>query len=412
MHPIGIIAEYQPFHNGHAYQIAKIRKQIPDAAVIAVMSGGITQRGETSILDKHTSAELAVRGGCDLVLELPFLFSCRSAQDFARGGVRLLTSLGCVEYLAFGAETADITRLTSIVERLTSPAGETTLRQALETGLSYAAARTEVIRNIPGSAELLRQPNAILAVEYLRALNEYAPEIRPLLIKRRGAGYLDTSIDTPLASASAIRNALLNRESEPDWTSISRAVPEATLLTLKNAYPARIAHPERLYRPFQTALLAKSRTELRDIYGVAEGIENRIETAAFASTSRQTFLRNAATRHYPQSRLARTLIYILLNLTTKTVRTADNEGPLYIRPLAFNTRGRELLHTIRQTATLPIITRPAKHLPDRESGNPLEELTPLRQQLAFDRKAHTLAELTRPTPSHRDDFQQSPLFIR
>lgn len=150
MHVVGIIAEYNPFHQGHAYQLRAIRESVrsrfdDDAAIIAVMSGSFTQRGEAAIFDKWQRADLAVRGGCQLVLELPFLFACRSAQDFARGGVRLLQGLGCVETLSFGAECPELTPLMTAARAIDAPETQAKLHEALRAGASYAKALTTIL---------------------------------------------------------------------------------------------------------------------------------------------------------------------------------------------------------------------------------------------------------------------------
>ena len=166
---VGIIAEYNPFHAGHAYQI----KKICGAEVVAVMSGSFTQRGSPAILDKWTRARLAVIGGVDLVLELPFISAVRSAQDFARGGIRLLESLGVVDTLAFGAEVANLSALKVAASAFEEKCFSDELKRLMSIGTSYAAAVTKILSSVTRLDEkILRQPNTILAIEYLRALPE------------------------------------------------------------------------------------------------------------------------------------------------------------------------------------------------------------------------------------------------
>ena len=199
---VGIIAEYNPFHNGHAHQISEIKK-IYDGEIVAVMSGSFTQRGSPAILDKFTRARLAVLGGCDLVFELPFVDAVRSAQDFARGGIRLLESLGVVDTLAFGAEITDLERLKIAAAAFDEKFFTEDLRRLMAQGISYAAAVTKILSKVTGLDEkLLRQPNTILAIEYLRGLSE---SISPLIIERVGAAYDDLTLSEKFSSASAIR---------------------------------------------------------------------------------------------------------------------------------------------------------------------------------------------------------------
>ena len=193
---VGIIAEYNPFHAGHAYQIAQIKK-ITGAEIVAVMSGSFTQRGEPAILDKWTRAKLAVLGGVDLVLELPFISAVRSAQDFARGGISLLKNLGVVDKLAFGAELADVEKLKLAARVFEKENFTEKLHALMSQGISYAAAVTKILSKITGLDEkILRQPNTILAIEYLRALPE---KISPLVIERIGAAYDDLTLNAQRA---------------------------------------------------------------------------------------------------------------------------------------------------------------------------------------------------------------------
>ena len=199
----GIIAEYNPFHAGHKYQIQEVRRKFFDEEIIAVMSGSFTQRGEPAILDKWTRAALAVENGIDLVLELPFASAVRSAQDFARGGVRLLNSLGIVDKLAFGAETADFKKIQAAAQVFNEKYFADKVKLKMSAGISYAAAVTKILSEETNSAEnFFRQPNTILTVEYLRALPE---NILPVLIERTGSAYNDKILQENFSSASAIR---------------------------------------------------------------------------------------------------------------------------------------------------------------------------------------------------------------
>jgi cytidyltransferase-like protein len=198
----GIIAEYNPFHKGHLYQLKKIKKAFPETAIVIVMSGSFTQRGEVTILDKWCRARLAIEYGADLVLELPFVYAVRSAQDFASGAVRLLSYLG-VQVLAFGAETDSLQICQEIALLQETKETQTILHQKIATGSSYAAALTQaiLISSIHSSissflnskteqeiTDLLHAPNTILAIEYLRAIHRYANQIKPFLIPRIGCG--------------------------------------------------------------------------------------------------------------------------------------------------------------------------------------------------------------------------------
>lgn len=414
MHVVGVIAEYNPFHQGHAYQLRAIRERFhDDVAIIAVMSGSFTQRGEAAILDKWQRADLAVRGGCQLVLELPFLFACRSAQDFARGGVRLLQGLGCVDTLAFGAESPDLAPLMEAARVIDAPETQAALHEALRAGASYAKALTAILQEASGlAANLLRQPNNILAIEYLRALRGYAPGIEPLLIARRGAGYHETSLG-PLASASAIRGELA--KAQPDFASLKDSLPEATYAAIRAAFPAEIASTERLFRPLLARLLTMQGRELEAIFGLQEGLANRLLAKIRQSQTLQELIAGMVTSRYPASRISRIVPHLLLGTGERAAREAAETGPLYARVLAFDEVGRELLHAIKERGTLPLITKISAALNSRER---LEgDLTPLQAMLVFDTRATELRALALPDHAplaalHQTDFITSPHFIR
>lgn len=418
MHVVGVIAEYNPFHQGHAYQLRAIRQAIrarfhDEAAIVAVMSGSFTQRGETAVLDKWRRADLAVCGGCQLVLELPFLFACRSAQDFARGGVRLLQGLGCVDTLAFGAESPDLAPLMEAARVIDAPETQAALHEALRAGASYAKALTAILQEASGlAADLLRQPNNILAIEYLRAIRVYAQGIEPLLIARRGAGYHEASLG-PLASASAIRGELA--KAQPDFASLRDSLPEATYAAIRAAFPAEIASTERLFRPLLARLLTMQGRELEAIFGLQEGLANRLLAKSRQSQTLQELIAGMVTSRYPASRISRIVPHLLLGTGERAAREAAETGPLYARVLAFDEVGRELLHAVKERSTLPLITKVSAALNSRER---LEgDLTPLQAILALDTRATELRALALPDHAplaalHQTDFITSPHFIR
>lgn len=414
MHVVGVIAEYNPFHQGHAYQLRAIRERFhDDVAIVAVMSGSFTQRGEAAVLDKWRRADLAVRGGCQLVLELPFLFACRSAQDFARGGVRLLQGLGCVDTLAFGAESPDLTPLMEAARAIDAPETQAALHEALRAGASYAKALTAILQEASGlAADLLRQPNNILAIEYLRAIRVYAQGIEPLLIARRGAGYHEASLG-PLASASAIRGELA--KAQPDFASLRDSLPEATYAAIRAAFPAEIASTERLFRPLLARLLTMKNHELEAIFGLQEGLANRLLAKIRQSQTLQELIAGMVTSRYPASRISRIVPHLLLGTGERAAREAAETGPLYARVLAFDEVGRELLHTIKERSTLPLIAKVSAALNSRER---LEgDLSPLQAMLALDTRATELRALALPDHAplaalHQTDFITSPHFIR
>ncbi|MBP8641169.1 MAG: nucleotidyltransferase family protein, partial [Oscillospiraceae bacterium] len=202
---LGIVAEYNPFHNGHKLHIEESKKSISrETATVCVMSGDYVQRGEAAIFSKYARAEAAVRGGADLVLELPLPWALSSAEGFARGAVGLLGSLNCIDYLSFGSECGDMAILNSLATALLDPNFDVEIREELKSGISYAAARQATLsKSIGGLADYLETPNNILAVEYLKAIYNQRLKIEPITIKRIGAGH-----DEQGGSASDIRSML------------------------------------------------------------------------------------------------------------------------------------------------------------------------------------------------------------
>lgn len=428
MHVTGIITEYNPFHKGHRYQIDQIHKKHPGSAIVAGMSGSIVQRGQPALLDKWTRAELAVRGGCDLVLELPFVFACRSAQDFARGGVFLLSRLGIVDTLAFGAESSDLDAMQCVAASMDAPILQAALHKRIATGESYATALTALlIKQTAVPAQLLHQPNNILAIEYLRALHHDAPHIQPLLIPRNGADYHDTDIQAPNASASAIR-ALLEKAagtfqtansctriaelSLSDCQALKEALPPASWQAICQLTAKDLPNPDRLLLPLQALFLRSGLPELKNIYGINEGLENRIASLIEGTASYRRLIQAVSTKRYPASRIARTLIWLLLGVHQNLIARMDKTGPLYARVLAAGSRGRSLLRTIKKAGTLPLITKTSSFLTTAQRRQGMNTLSPLQQQLALDTLSTELRQLTIPAAAvPRNDFQQSPLFL-
>lgn len=369
---VGIVAEYNPFHAGHAYQISELKK-VTDAAIVAVMSGSFTQRGEPAILDKWTRARLAVSGGVDLVLEMPFVSAVRSAQDFARGAVGLLAKLGIVETLAFGAEVSDLQKLKLAAAALGGKDFQAKLRLEMLGGQSYAAAVTKILSEV---AQVdVGKPNTILAVEYLRAL---PATIKPLLIPRGKV----------ISSATAIRRELYRN-------SLKISVPAAVLAELRTA---ELPREEFLYRPLVTKILTSDVAALKKIYGMNEGIEFRLVESARRAGNFAELVGGVVNRRFPISRVKRLLLHFLLDVTKFA------EGGEYARVLAFSERGQTLLKRIR--GNLPVVTKVAAHLTSKEifAGR----MEPYKKNLALDLKSTDLREILFSAPKFGRDFLTSP----
>lgn len=391
----GIIAEYNPFHAGHAYQIYEVKKIFRDAEIVAVMSGSFTQRGTPAILDKWTRARLAVEGGCDLILELPFTSAVRSAQDFARGGVRLLSKLGIVDKIIFGAEFSDLEKLQAAAKVFNEKIFHDELKKKLSSGISYAAAVTKVLsEQINLDEKILRQPNTILAIEYLRTLPK---NITPILVQRVGANYDDLNLQENFSSAAAIRAAVY--EKNPDWKKISQSVDKKVLDALIQEKNSGLVREEFLFRPILSKLFTSEVDDLKKIFGMSEGLENLFIKSAQTAKNFSELINSMTNRRYQTSRIKRLLLYFSLNLTKEKI--SEVEGADFVRVLAFNERGQKLLKKIRQSSNLPIVNKVSPHL------KKISE--PYQKNLQVDIMATNLREILFDVPKiFNRDFLTSP----
>ena len=413
MQTVGIIAEYNPFHNGHAYQAKQARHLTNADTVIAVMSGHFTQRGEIAIIDKWHRAETAVHSGIDLVLELPAVFAVRSAQYFAAGGVRLLQKLGIVDYLSFGAENADLKSLAVAASGLEDPLVTEKLKLGLGRGKNYAAALADALVTQGYTAhDFIISPNNILAVEYLRALSQYAPTIQPLPVRRIGSGFHDRSFSGSYSSATAIRSELYRATAitPPLRTAMPTATTTMIDALLQNgSAPANIS-------ALENTILAKLRSlsdmELLAAPEISEGLENRLKTASRNAGTLSELLALTKTKRYPFSRLQRLLIHLLLGTQRQQIEEFDASGPLYARVLALNNQGRSALRKIAAHGTIPTVTKTTAVLNSRSYH--AKNFSPLQSMLAVDITATELFSICLPEPAQKKgglDFRQSAIHV-
>ena len=344
----GIVAEYNPFHRGHAWHIAETRRALGgEAAVVCVMSGHWVQRGECALADKWRRAALALDGGADLVLELPTPWAMASAEAFARGAVSLLDAAGVVDVLSFGSETGELSPLQWAADCLDSDLYRAGLRRFLDEGRPFAAARQAAVGGILGDAGAapLDSPNNNLGVEYLRALRALDSPIRPMTVPRQGAGH-DGPAAGGYASASELRKLL----------RAGRGAEAAPYLTAPwTGEAAEMGHIER-------AVLARLRTmdeagwaALPD-GGGAEGLPARLVKAAQRAEGLEAFYALAKTKRYPHARLRRLALGAFLGLTAAGRPTA----PPYVRVLGLGGRGRALLRRMKEACPLPVVVKPAQ----------------------------------------------------
>ena len=409
----GIIAEYNPFHNGHALHIELARQQTKCSCIVVAMSGNFVQRGEAAMFDKWSRAEMAVRGGADLVLELPFAFAARSAQYFAAGGIRLLSALGA-SYLCFGAEEANLGLLNQAAHALDTTAMGEEFRHHMRQGVTYAKALSRSIIAHTGLPEsCVTSPNNILAIEYLRALSRLAPHIIPIAIARQQSAYHDPVIRGNISSATAIRHSL--RIAEAVNEEVEQAVPHTSSAIMKHLLLGQKGPINPLI--LETLLLAKLRTtplaSLENVPDVTEGMHHKIATCALQATSGEHFFSLVKSKRYTRTRLQRIAIHTLMGVNKNDIAGFDDTGPLYGRVLAFNDTGRDVLRQLTGQNSLPIIMKTTTVLNSRQRHG--TNLSPIQKMLALDTKASDIFTLAMPHSRWRSggwDFRQSPIYIR
>ena len=348
----GIIAEYNPFHNGHIYHMEKTRENGADA-IVTVMSGNFVQRGEPALIQKWSRARAALIGGSDLVLELPLPYAVASAETFARGGIDILNRLGCVDEISFGSEVGDIKMLSAVARALQSEETEKALKENLDTGVSYPTALDRAIAEVLGEeyAAIIREPNNVLAIEYLKALNHTESKITPFTVNRMGAGHDSSLFLENTASSSYIREKVR----ENNFGEISAVMPPISESILKGEIERGDALIDKT--KFEVAVLSKLRFMNTDYFlrmpDVSEGLENRIMSSIYISRDLNQLYDYIKTKRYTMARVRRIVLSAFLGITKKDTPASVP----YVRVLGFTERGREILRTARNTATIPIVMK-------------------------------------------------------
>lgn len=349
----GIIAEYNPFHKGHLYQIEETRRRLgEDTAIVCVMSGDYVQRGEAAIADKNLRAEAAVRCGADLVLSLPLRWSLSSAPGFADGAVHILNKAGC-QYISFGAEDDDLGELQEIARLIAEKSVEEAVIARMDEGMPYAIARErELYSRIQEKAELIRKPNNILAVEYLRAIREQEALMIPIAVKRTGAGHDGDEIRDGIASASYIRSLI--REEQLDRAENLLPAPVFEMLICAEEEGRLLWDLSRLDCALTAVLRRMDAEELGKVPGAAEGLEHRLAEAVRKGRSFEEMCALAKTKRYAHARIRRMLYSAFLGLEKE-----ERSLPAFSRVLAFNDRGRAVLSQLENDEDFAFITKPA-----------------------------------------------------
>ncbi len=374
---LGIVAEYNPFHNGHVYHIQQSIEQTNSDYVVCVVSGNFVQRGNTSIVDKWTKTKMAMANGADLVIELPTIYSTSSAENFAEGAVKILDSLQIVDSISFGMEADSIATLNNIANVLYQEPKEylTMLNHELSKGTSFPKARESAVmlylNDIKRYANVLAGSNNILGIEYLKAMKKLKSGLKPEGIQREKVLYHDNFIVDDFASSTAIRKMIVNRQ----FNDIMKVMPRSSYILL--AQELQNGHYVLDLSKFQTQILYKLRTmtieEIRELPDVTEGLENAIKSAADSCNNIIDLVNIIKSKRYTQTRIQRILIYCLLGINKKMMENSKKTIP-YIRVLGFNENGRKLVsEAMNRNPKLNLVTSVKKYM-DESKNKVLKEM--------------------------------------
>ena len=366
-----VICEYNPFHNGHKYQIEKAREKTGCDAVVALMSGSFVQRGDFAIFDKLTRADVALSGGIDLVIENPTTFVLRSAEGYADAAVKILSSLGCIDYLFFGAEHDCLEDLQRIAELLATENAEfkKLLTEYMANGVSFPRARAIAVLDILGkeAEEILREPNNLLAIEYLKAIIRQNSNLEPVLIQRTCADHHSMTPNGAFASATYIREEILKGNSDA-----LKLVPKEAEEAYCKSVPFSNFTAEKA---IMAAICLMPKEKLKMTPDISEGLENKIKDAVMHCESLDKLHESVKSKRYAYSRVRRAILCAFLGITEDDAKLS----PQYIKSLAFNSIGQEVLNIAKKKASLPIAKNARAILKDADA------MSIWRRELEFDR---------------------------
>ena len=359
MNIVGIIAEYNPMHNGHVFNISKAREITNADYVIVIMSGSFTEQGNVCTINKFDRAKMAIQNGADLVIELPTIYATKSSEAFAKGAVSILNSLGVVTHLAFGAETSDIASLKKVAQIYLDNQIEIVncIKEKMKSGISSSKAYSEVFNDYILNKEEIFKPNNILGIEYIKALIALKSNITPVLIKRIKSNHNDNLIgkNGVFASSTSIRNALSNiscKNKNDVLKDIKKYLPLNTYNYLKDF---GFNTQEDLWKVLKYEILRLSINGLKNIYEVDEGLEKRLYEKCLIANSYEDYIFKVKTKRYTLSRIKRICINIILNITKEKYDKLSLVE--YARILKIKSDTTSLLSIISKNSTIPIITK-------------------------------------------------------
>ncbi len=403
---LGLITEYNPFHNGHLYHLNKAKEITNADGVVCIMNGNFMQRGKASILNKWSRTEMALENGIDIVIELPFIFGIRSAEYFASASIQLLSSLD-IDYFVFGSESGDIKSLKSTAEILIKESSyfKKRLKIYLKNGNSFPEAREKAIVDYLDSdnnykikdtiKDIVNKPNNILGIEYLKAIIKQKSKLKSFTIKRSGAEYHSDKINKKIASATAIRKLINENKLE----KVKNLIPEESFnILIKELKNNLLPIQEEILGNFiLTRLRQLTINNLQDYLEINEDLARRINNASYISGNYEELFENISTRLFTNTRIQRNLLYILFDLKKKSIKKLDRLGPLYARVLGFKSQSQDILSYLNKKSKIEIITQVANYLksPDINHNNPLI------QELSYDLIATDIYSLLYPSVENR-----------
>ena len=413
---LGIVGEYNPFHNGHLYHLEQSKKMTSSNYTVAIMGGNFTQRGSTSLIDKWSKAEAAIQNGIDLVIELPVLYTTSSAENFADGAIKILDSLKVVDYISFCAETSDVDILNKFADVLYHEPRKykILLSHELSKGISYPKARENALmiylNDIRKCVNVLSSPNNILGIEYLKANLNLEKPLTVNIIQRMKAEHNDLNYQENFASGTAIRHSLYTNNS--NFSKLKQVVPDETYFLLQEIHQTQdLPHLDYLFTNLISKLRLAKLDELTKIYGIREGLEYKLLKTANEAINLQDFFQKLKSKRYHLTNLQRLTLYLLLNITKDLIQRFDDTGALYARVLAFNDKGTELLKQMKKNASIPIITKTTSYLDSKKRCQ--QKLTTFEEMLAIDTYATELYNLCfNPFKPYGKDFTTSPYYFK
>lgn len=377
----GIVAEYNPFHNGHLFQLTDAREKTGADYTIVVMSGNFTQRGTPALINKYDRARMALQCGADLVLELPILYAASSAEFFATGAVSMLDKLGVTDYLCFGSECGDLTILQHIADILAKEPPEYTshLKSSLRQGMSYPIARTDALIHTDPSLndcdDILKSANNILAIEYLKALKRRKSSILPVTTLRNTSGYHDRMMNQYFSSALALRQAVYDN-CDPGIFA-SQMPPQAYEILADALQNQSVLQLNDLSSQLHYKLLSLTDTGYSQYLDVSEDLSDRIRKHLYHFKDYRSFCDLLKTKELTYTRISRCLLHILLDITKEDMILAkEHDYICYARVLGFQRDAAPLLSEIKKRSSIPMITK----LSDAENNLPEDVFAYLKKE--------------------------------